>query len=637
MENDQYDRGPVLEEETNHATTSGVDVPQLENNDENASTSRYGRVSVLEEETNHSTTSVVDVAELDNEDTIHMDIRTKRTDTIAEKIAAWSIEENIPFRSVNKLLAILKPVIPDLPGDARSLKHTPRSAPTIPMKGGSYIHYGIKDSLTDLLEKFHFPQDILELNFNVDGLPVSKSSGAQVWPILMNISNTDSVLLVFVYEGYSKPKDTSEFLQMFVEELKELQEDGFEYCGRYFLIKIGVFVCDAPARAMVLGIKSHSGFYSCHKCTQRGESLQHRIVFRLSENDLRTDEGYRSRKYPDHHTNKEQNMLELLQFDMVNNFPLDYMHVVCLGVMKALIRAWSKDRRQPYSLSLSKIEVLNLRLMEIRSDVPREFCRKPRSISEIDRWKATELKMFLLYIGPIALENILDSERYDHFLSLSAAIRILLSDNTDNINEAERLLSDFVEKMPNLYNESFLTYNIHCLTHLAADVRNIGPLSKFDAFKFENFLQAIKRKLKQKRYFCSQIYKRMVEASLNSVNISSQNKINEYNVGAFKDGSYLFLQTKNYYFSLKHPNNFYTYSGKVYKVHAISKISGEYVVCGYPIVTRTFFTNDNNQLNILTNNCIRIEGELEQHLPNNINKIFKIKVGRELYFVTLIH
>lgn len=175
------------------------------------------------------------------------------------------------------------------------------------------------------------------------------------------------------------------------------------------------------------------------------------------------------------------------------------------------------------------------------------------------------------------------------------------------------------------------------MTHLAADVRNIGPLSKFDAFKFENFLQEIKRKLKQKRYFCSQIYKRMVEASLNGVYINSKNQINEYNVGEFKDGSYLFLQTKNYYFSLKHPNNFYTYNGKVYKIDAIRKISGKYVVCGYPIVARTFFTNDNNQLNILTNSCIRIEGELQQHLPNNINKLFKIKVGKELCFVALIH
>lgn len=175
------------------------------------------------------------------------------------------------------------------------------------------------------------------------------------------------------------------------------------------------------------------------------------------------------------------------------------------------------------------------------------------------------------------------------------------------------------------------------MTHLAADVTNNGPLSKFDAFKFENFLQAIKRKVKLKRFYCAQIYNRMVEASLNNIAVSSTNKINVYKVGDFKDGSYSFIQTDNYYFSLKHPNNFYTTNNKVYKIDAIKKISGKYVLCGYPIVAHTFLSNENNHLNILTNTCIRFEGELQQHMCNNVNKLFKIKVGKELYFVPLIH
>ena len=109
---------------------------------------------------------------------------------IRSQIATWSVEENITNSALNKLLAILKPVIPTLPQDARTLKGTPRSVQTIQVDTGHYIHYGIKDSLTDFFLRNDFDDDVLELNFNVDGLPVVKSTGGQVWPILMSISNS---------------------------------------------------------------------------------------------------------------------------------------------------------------------------------------------------------------------------------------------------------------------------------------------------------------------------------------------------------------------------------------------------------------------------------------------------------------
>ena len=57
--------------------------------------------------------------------------------------------------------------------------------------------------------------------------------------------------------------------------------------------------------------------------------------------------------------------------------------------------------------------------------LPSEFARQPRSLAELDRWKATELRNFLLYTGPVVLKGIIDVNQYRHFLSFSVAIRLL--------------------------------------------------------------------------------------------------------------------------------------------------------------------------------------------------------------------
>lgn len=54
------------------------------------------------------------------------------------------------------------------------------------------------------------------------------------------------------------------------------------------------------------------------------------------------------------------------------------------------------------------------------------------------------------------------------------------------------LLRRFVSACRSLYGDSFVSFKVHCLIHLANDVIRHGCLDKFSAFSFENKLQIIK-------------------------------------------------------------------------------------------------------------------------------------------------
>lgn len=60
----------------------------------------------------------------------------------------------------------------------------------MPLVNGEYIHLGLANYLITFLNSNpSFNDNIIELSFNIDGLPLFKSSNTSLWPILGHIKN----------------------------------------------------------------------------------------------------------------------------------------------------------------------------------------------------------------------------------------------------------------------------------------------------------------------------------------------------------------------------------------------------------------------------------------------------------------
>jgi hypothetical protein len=82
------------------------------------------------------------------------------------------------------------------------------------------------------------------------------------------------------------------------------------------------------------------------------------------------------------------------------------------------------------------------------------------------------------------------SEKYlQHWMLLVHAFYILLQNevSSEDIQKADLLFRIFVTDFVTLYDCKFVTYNIHCLTHIPLMVKRWGPCFCNAAFQWENF------------------------------------------------------------------------------------------------------------------------------------------------------
>ncbi len=331
---------------------------------------------------------------------------------------------------------------------ARTILRTNRS----PLTNASFYHFGLESGVSFLVARAGLELEnnrTIILHLNIDGMNVFRSGRLVFWPILCQIisCNERSPIIVSVHCDEHKPPSLRNFLSPMLNELKLMLINGLEIDGNRYQVQLGCVICDSPARAFVKQIKSHNGYGACERCIQTGIWSGHRMTFPGQGYELRTNLSFRAGEDANHH--RGLSPFEDLNIDMITTFPLDYMHLVCLGVVKLLIdylrSAHKFSTGRVLKLSKEQIKNFNIRMISFRRNFPSEFQRKGRVIE--DNWKATEYRSFLLYSCPIILKDLVDPDVYQLFIYLHVSVRILVRPNLteEEISFAEKCLCYFVQ------------------------------------------------------------------------------------------------------------------------------------------------------------------------------------------------
>ena len=454
-----------------------------------------------------------------------------REASLADDILFFVIAANLSDTLLKLLLTILGKHLPNVPTfyAVKNARYMKMKCQERVLSNGSMCMF----SLPDILQ-FAVKDKILQvvngvvkisLKVNIDSLPVYKSSSLSLMPILISFRNVgvSRIFPVGFFLGNGKP-DLSSFLCDFINDLVTLScgllVDGITFCITNVLI-----LCDAPARAFLQTINYHGHKNGCGYCNVVGTYVDGRIVYPSVTGIDRRDE-----KYSQLSENNQVGLSPLTRVPILRlktDFPPEYQHLVCLGVCRRILSFFFtkvKDFNLPCRLSSTQLSEVSEAIKSSRKFIPVEFQRKLRSLNEFNNYKATELRTFLLYLGPFLLRKHLPLEYFQHFLLLHFSMYVFCSDRHKSLApHATACVNKFVKKSKKLYSLKCMSYNFHVLLHLPEFYNEYGPLDTWSTFLFESFLSRVKRRMKPTPHafkHCINVMK-----TLNGLDVSCEKKL----------------------------------------------------------------------------------------------------------------
>ncbi len=343
----------------------------------------------------------------------------------------------------------------------------------------------------------HGGEEVKEVIINVDGVPIGRTGRSQTI-VSMQFTNCRNVYQLV----NAIPSSTGKKL-LTVPLLLRSVTDGLQRLG----MTLKYISADAPMRATLRNQKSHAGRKACDYCygeaghkrkpiwsvrTLGAEERTYEKLLRDYDEHDRTgrpleDFGYKGKSH----------LIELLPgFDIIENIPVDSMHLLFLGVARALFELIfhvGENRETNRRVVRPSTSGLDKSLAKIR--VASEIGRRPKPI-DFKNYKASEWRNLVLYYFPVTLPEIPTGIRRQLWLEFCYLCRAFSLDEESfaafDKDELQRLVLKWYRNYNHEFGSSNMRYNIHLLAHIQR-IRVHGPFSETSAFGFEGSFAASTR------------------------------------------------------------------------------------------------------------------------------------------------
>ena len=184
---------------------------------------------------------------------------------------------------------------------------------------------------------------------------------------------------------------------------------------------------------------------------------------------------------------------DIPNFDFFLDITVEYLHGVCIGVVKKTVELTFKvtDQARPRvtNRKLSPVSLFNSQIKKIK--FVREFNRRIRELDfAVYKWQ--EFRNLLLFLFPLILNCIEPQAKERHlWLYLTYSIKACVIPSEEFKAVPLDVIGKCTEKFYSIYEALFgalnCTYNTHVVIAHLLEIRHNGPLTETSAFPFESF------------------------------------------------------------------------------------------------------------------------------------------------------
>ena len=348
-----------------------------------------------------------------------------------------------------------------------------------------------------------------------DGIPLYKSKNCSAWPVLGAVlelppfarTRADNVLLLSVWIGKRKP-DFGKLFEKLADQLTVLKQTGIQINSHdKAKVLFPMLMGDMPALSAMVRFVEPNAFYACMFCDTKGTYSHegHCVTYPIDEDaELRTSESFRKRaELAASMTNRVDRertigLKGLSTFSLILDVPLP--HSVVIDAMHTVFLCHTKKLLLHLCSRISKVNVSKVSDKLSSMNYIHDILRRPRSLSHVHKWKASEVRVFILYIGlPVPVEFMPEDEA--GHLALYIVILRLLHDYWDKDKKSSEGVSALTKLYvgelsrkvdSHLYPPKLLTITTHTHLHLPLQCKKFGRLDWLTNFVFESFLGFLK-------------------------------------------------------------------------------------------------------------------------------------------------